>query len=241
MAMTEAVGPITTPEADPFAQTNGSAMAVPDFVAGFIYGLTGDLELTEIEACMTGAHGLEQYLTSFVNHIKHLHILKAAWDIQKFVFNLEKDLAPCAAIETDLKKVEEWAAIFTHPRELGESTSFAYLMHKEAIMSNIASMSSGWGTGDYFNSGVAFADAATTLLGPAPTSIVEDEADFFANSPAYEVNHMLAGFIYGMTTKNHLTEIEACYDGGAEMEHELVRAIHDFKAGGWNYITQGCL
>jgi len=26
-------------------------MAVPDFVAGFIYGMTGDNDLVEIEAC----------------------------------------------------------------------------------------------------------------------------------------------------------------------------------------------
>ena len=29
-------------------------MAAPDFVAGFIYGMTGDNHLTEIEACYTG-------------------------------------------------------------------------------------------------------------------------------------------------------------------------------------------
>ena len=27
------------------------AMTVPDFVAGFVYGMTGDNHLTEIEAC----------------------------------------------------------------------------------------------------------------------------------------------------------------------------------------------
>ena len=30
------------------------AMAVPDFVAGFIYGMTGDNHLSEIEACYQG-------------------------------------------------------------------------------------------------------------------------------------------------------------------------------------------
>jgi hypothetical protein len=28
-----------------------TAMAIPDLVAGFIYGMTGDNHLTEIEAC----------------------------------------------------------------------------------------------------------------------------------------------------------------------------------------------
>lgn len=30
-------------------------MAIPDFVAGFIYGMTGDNHLTEIEACWSGS------------------------------------------------------------------------------------------------------------------------------------------------------------------------------------------
>jgi len=31
-------------------------MAAPDFVAGFIYGMTGDNHLTEIEACYNGGY-----------------------------------------------------------------------------------------------------------------------------------------------------------------------------------------
>jgi hypothetical protein len=30
-------------------------LAVPDFVAGMIYGFTGDNQLTEIEACFNGS------------------------------------------------------------------------------------------------------------------------------------------------------------------------------------------
>lgn len=55
------------------------------------------------------------------------------------------------------------------------------------------------------------------------------------------VNYLLAGFIYGMTESNHLTELESCYTGGAEMEQEIVKAIADFKTGGWDTITQGVL
>lgn len=86
---------------------------------------------------------------------------------------------------------------------------------------------------------MAAADLGTTLLGDVPETFVDLTA---ANaSPAYEVNHILAGFLYGMTEENHLTELEACYAGGSEIEHELMTAIGDFKAGGWNNITQGVL
>lgn len=76
------------------------------------------------------------------------------------------------------------------------------------------------------------------LIGPAPTEVV---AEVPANIDVHMVNYTLAGLIYGLTTENHLTEIEACYAGGSEMDKEIVSAIHDFKAGGWNNITQGVL
>ena len=55
------------------------------------------------------------------------------------------------------------------------------------------------------------------------------------------VNHIIAGFIQAMTGSNNLTEIEACFKGGKEMEHEIVKAIGNFKKGGWNSISQGAI
>ena len=74
------------------------------------------------------------------------------------------------------------------------------------------------------------------LLTPEPTEIVAT-TDYSNDVDVSMINHILAGFIYGMTTDNHLTEIEACYTGATEMDHELTKAIQDFKAGGWDYIT----
>ena len=44
--MTVAVGPIETS-----AVANVGVTDIADFVAGFVYGMTGDNQLTEIEAC----------------------------------------------------------------------------------------------------------------------------------------------------------------------------------------------
>lgn len=66
-----------------------------------------------------------------------------------------------------------------------------------------------------------------------------DEA--YPNMSVHAINYTLAGFIFGMTTTNHLTELEACYSGGMEMEQELEAAVGNFKAGGWDHITQGVL
>lgn len=45
-----AIGPIK-PIYPPTTDNGLDPLAVPDFVAGLIYGFTGDNELTEIEAC----------------------------------------------------------------------------------------------------------------------------------------------------------------------------------------------
>ena len=39
-------------------EPNFAIMSVPDFVAGFVYGMTGSNHLTEIEACYTGAENI---------------------------------------------------------------------------------------------------------------------------------------------------------------------------------------
>ena len=46
-------------------------MAIPDFVAGFVYGLTGDNDLTEIEACYQGGEVMEQEIMQGIADIKH--------------------------------------------------------------------------------------------------------------------------------------------------------------------------
>ena len=51
----------------------------------------------------------------------------------------------------------------------------------------------------------------------------------------------VAGFLYGMTGDNHLSEIEACYTGGELMVSEIETGISDIKQGGWNFDTQAAL
>jgi len=50
--LTIAIGPITP--VYPTSIVNMSALAVPDFLAGLIYGFTGDNDLPELEACYEG-------------------------------------------------------------------------------------------------------------------------------------------------------------------------------------------
>ena len=113
------------------------------------------------------------------------------------------------------------------------------------IKKDIAAEKADWSAGNYFKAGADIADAVTLALGPMSETPKQPNraylADFEKNGIVHEVTHILAGFIYGITENNHLTELEACYSGGHEMEQEIVKAVHDFKHGGWDSITQGVL
>ena len=121
-----------------------------------------------------------------------------------------------------------------------------YLVHKRGIKKDINMEKADWSAGNYFKAGADIADAVTLALGPMneglskiPNRAYLEEME--TNGIVGEVTHILAGFIYGMTTDNHLTELEACYAGSHDMEQEIVKSISDFKRGGWDNIVQGVL
>ena len=51
------------------------------------------------------------------------------------------------------------------------------------------------------------------------------------NAPAVAYPDFAAGFIYGMTGDNHLTEIQACYQGGEELETDVKDTITQIQGG----------
>lgn len=52
-----------------------AAMAIPDLVAGLVFGLTGDNNLTEIEACFQGGELMETEIKTGIADIK-----QGGWD-----------------------------------------------------------------------------------------------------------------------------------------------------------------
>jgi len=119
------------------------------------------------------------------------------------------------------------------------------LIHQRAIKKDIQAEKADWAAGNYFKAGADVADAVTLALGPMEavpdTPSTAYLTEFEKNGVFEEVTHLLAGFIYGMTKENHLTELQACWTGGVELEHGILKSISDFKQGGWNPITQGVL
>lgn len=87
---------------------------------------------------MTSASDLEQYVAAMLGDLKSLDILAALWDMQKFVFHMQKDLIPCKGLENDIQRVEMWASIFERPEELGQTLTYNLLMNKKEFADDIA-------------------------------------------------------------------------------------------------------
>lgn len=136
-----------------------------------------------------------------------------------------------------MKAIESWATIFTNKAALVADITKHYALHRRAIKDDIATLKADWYSGEYYKAGEVAADLVTIAVGPvpAPTKTVLPGFDAMA------VPDFVAGFIYGMTGDNDLTEIEACWQGTDNMYNEIQIAINDFSKGGWDYITQGCL
>ena len=88
-------------------------MAVPDFVAGFLLGMTGDNQLTKIEACYQGGDRVLMYTKPALSDFMSGHFFK---DIKAagVVWNkLSSSMHTCKGISDDVTVVEAWAKIFT--------------------------------------------------------------------------------------------------------------------------------
>lgn len=66
-------------------------------------------------------------------------------------------------------------------------------------------------------------------------------SEIAANGKVMGAADFVAGFMYGMTGDNQLTEIEACFQGGELMYNEIEAGIADIKKGGWNEDVQAAL
>ena len=53
-----------------FPADNGKVTAMADFVAGFVFGMTGDNDLTGIEACFQGGELMYQEVDTGIDRIK---------------------------------------------------------------------------------------------------------------------------------------------------------------------------
>ena len=144
------------------------AMAIPDFIAGLIYGFTGDNQLEEIESCYHGSQDVVTYAEALYDDLSHGNWIKAIDDNAKFATALDDALHTCTDLDDDLARIQAWGEIFTEPVQLTETVTKNWILHKRHIKKEWAQEQLDWANGDYFNAGVDTADCLVSLVGPVP-------------------------------------------------------------------------
>ena len=209
------------------ATANADAMAVPDWIAGFMYGMTGDNNLTEIEACYQGG---SQILTDSKLAFTDFEAGQYFAGIQEagVVWNeVGSSMTTCEGMDEDIAAIEAWAKIFTQPAELSKTVAKNWVFHGRKIKKDIASEEADWSAGKYFQAGQDTADALVLAVGPiASTSAA-------ANMPIDAPFLFLGGLLEGMVGDNHLAEVQTCVTDAEGVLTQVEGVVADMEAGHW--------
>ena len=114
-------------------QAQNDLMAVPDFIAGFMYGMTGFNHLEEIEGCYNGTIDLASDAQSAVSDILSGSYIRGFAEVGQVINEFPKDLETCKNMGDDIAAIEAWAQIFTQPKELTETLGKNWLLHRKTI------------------------------------------------------------------------------------------------------------
>lgn len=215
-ALVLAVGPVPT------ASANMPLDAPILFLGGVLEGLVQDNHLTAIATCATDAEGVVDEVEGLVSAIEKGNWFFAAEKARKVIKDVPLALTDCKAMGSDLTALEQWAAIFTDPSALVADVTKHFLLHRKEIEADIGTVKTDWAAAEYFNAGKATADLLTVAVGPVQTP---DNLDF----SLLALPELAAGFVYGMVGDNHLTEMEACYQGTSPLFTYLETALTDLE------------
>lgn len=206
---------------------NGTITAGADFVAGFVYGMTGDNNLTEIEACYQGGPLLFSEVEAGIADIKKggwNNDVQAALQFGLVALQVPAALKTCEAMGDDIAAIETWAKIFTDPSALVKQVSKHYLFHKAEITSDISALEGDWTNALYWKAGVDLADLLTLAVGPIQSS------NGLPLPPVDSVPDFTAGLIYGFTGNDHREELEACMTDVEPIADDAKKVFADLKA-----------
>ena len=89
-----------------------------------------------------------------------------------------------------------------NPELLGETLTVNYFKNKEDIKADITAEKTDLSAKSYVKAGNDFADLAVALIGEPPSELVGGDRHVLpdVDLDVHDINHLLAGFIYGMTT-----------------------------------------
>ena len=144
---------------------------VEQFVAGIVFGLIQKDDLTKIQACLTDAGTLETEIEAAVTDFSKgdlTDILAGIEIVGKVIQELPADLGDCKGMETDIARIEAWAAIFSDPTKLVQTLLTNVVSHFSEIATDSTKIVSDFKAAAYYNSGDDIATVLVLALGAVP-------------------------------------------------------------------------
>ena len=159
---------------------NLAPIAVPDFIAGFVYGMTGDNNLTEIEACAQEVPFMASEIETGIADIKSggwNNDVQAALQFALVALQIPQALNTCENMQDDIQAIESWASIFTNPAELAKKASTHYALHRKQVKADIGALEGDWNSQLYFKAGADLADLMTLVVGPIEVVTAQNQIE----------------------------------------------------------------
>lgn len=141
-------------------------MMIPDFVAGFMYQMTGDNNLTEIQTCGADADSMFQDLVKGVVDIEQAEIAQAVAEFGIAALDIPVVLNACESMGDDIAAIEAWAQIFKDPAAIKADVAKSLLRHPVQVHADVNLVKTEWGSGEWFAAGETAADLLTLVVGP---------------------------------------------------------------------------
>jgi len=192
--------------------------SVPEYVAGLMYGITGENHLDELTKCLNTGDDLAKQAKLVAEDFSGKHIIHAFEDLGTLASMLPPAMTTCEGMDVDVAHIKDWAQIWTQPAHLLERIGKNWLLYHFPIHNDMKTVTKDWKAGDFFGSGEASADFLTKILTPG--------------LPANAVPKIISGFMYKFVGDNNLAAVEKCFSGGKGIETQLAKALADFEKGG---------
>ena len=112
------------------AVMGSNALAVPDFVAGFVFGLTNDNHLHEVERCFHGSQTLIDEVVASVADFGTKNYIGALTNVGKTVTAFPDVMSTCENMDNNIDDIRMWSEIFTQPPVLIKTLTANWGSHR---------------------------------------------------------------------------------------------------------------
>ena len=149
--------------------------AVPDFVAGFLYGSTYDEHLADfgaLEGCYSGPMDVQDKAHDGIKLVSEGKFDEGFAEISKLIDGLPKALESCENMDSAVEFTQAWLSILGKPDELKEAIEENWKVNQDKIARYLDFEQKDWANGDYYWAGVDTAVVLQKSIG-LPSDLAE--------------------------------------------------------------------